>query len=188
MVEPNHTAATATGVTTHVPPRPTTAAAWAGQAVLYALFALFIGTFAHWPVYHPLGAGQAQIKISFTHTGKPVADCRKATPEELAKLPPNMRAPEVCPRERSPVKVEVELNGSNVLRRTAAPSGLKRDGASAVYERLDVDAGEQRIAVRMNDDARKPGFTYERETTVKLAPAQILVIDFDAEKGGITLR
>jgi hypothetical protein len=168
--------------------RPIGAAAWAGQALLYALFALVIGTFSRWPVYHPLGAGLAQIKVSFTHAGKPVGDCRRLTEAELAQLPPNMRAPMQCPRERSPVTVEVDVGGKTAMRRTVAPSGLSRDGASAVYQRLEVPAGEQRIAVRLNDDARRTGFTHEREATLTLAPAQVLVIDFDAGKGGITLR
>ena len=169
------------------PPR-TSAAAWVGQAALYALFAGVIGGFSRWPVYHPLAPGQALIKVSFSHAGKPVSECRKQTPEELAKLPPNMRAPTVCPRERSPVTVQVDVGGAPVLRRTAPPSGLARDGASSVYLRLPVAAGEQRIAVRLNDDVRAAGFTYQREQTVTLAPSQVLVIDFDAEKGGITLR
>ena len=70
----------------------------------------------------------------------------------------------------------------------APPSGLSKDGASAVYQRLEVPAGEQRLAVRMNDDARHSGFTHQREAVVTLAPAQVLVIDFDAEQGGITLQ
>ena len=168
--------------------RPLGALAWAGQALLYALFALAIGVLSRWPAYHHLGPDQALIKLSFTHTGKPVGDCRPATPAELAKLPPNMRAPLRCPRERSPVTVEVDIGGQPVLRRVVAPSGLSRDGASAAYHRLQVAAGVQRIAVRLNDDARQAGFTHQREATLTLAPAQILVIDFDAEQGGITLR
>jgi hypothetical protein len=168
--------------------RPTTPRAWAGQLLLYALFAAAIGVFSRWPVYHPIGTDQALIKVSLTHAGKPVGDCRAQTEAELAKLPPNMRAPMRCPRERSPVTVEVDINGVAALRRAAPPSGLSRDGASALYQRIVVDAGEQRIAVRINDDARRPGFPYQRETTVKLAPAQVLVIDFDAERGGIILQ
>ena len=49
-------------------------------------------------------------------------------------------------------------------------------------------AGTHRIAVRLKDSAGTGGFDYEREQDVKLAPGQILVIDFDAEKGGITLQ
>ena len=170
------------------PDRTLPASAWVGQLLLYALFALAIGLFSRWPVYHHLGSDQALIKVSFTHAGKPVGDCRTVSVAELAKLPPNMRAPVTCPRERSPVRVEVDIDGVTALRRTAAPSGLSRDGASAVYQRLVVPAGEQRIAVRLNDDARHPGPTYQREASVTLAPAQVLAIDFDASKGGITLQ
>ncbi len=169
-------------------PRTVTPRAWLGQALLYALFALVIGVFSRWPVYHHIGDNQALIKLSFTHSGKPVGDCVRQSEAELAKLPPNMRAPVKCPRERSPVSVEVDVGGATALRRSAPPSGLSRDGASAMYERLVVPAGEQRIAVRLNDDARRPGFTHQREVTLKLAPAQVLVIDFDAEKGGITIQ
>jgi len=168
--------------------RRATPAAWAGQVLLYTLFAAVVGVFSHWPAYRPLGDGQALIKVSFSHTGKPVGDRRALTETELARLPPNMRAPTKCPRERSPVTVEVDVGGRTVLRRSAPPSGLSRDGASTVYQRLPVAAGAQRIAVRLNDDARRPGFTYEREATLTLAPAQVLVIDFNAEKGGITFQ
>ena len=99
-----------------------------------------------------------------------------------------MRAPTVCPRERSPVIVEVELGGVKVLERSAAPSGLSKDGASAMYARLVVPAGEQRIAVSLSDDVRKRDAAWHREATVHLVPGQVLVIDFDASKGGITLQ
>jgi len=170
------------------PAAPTGAARWLGQVLLYGLFALAIGVFSQWPTYHPLGADQALIKLSVTRVGKPVGDCRRRSAEELAKLPPNMRAPEECPRERSPVTVEVDIGGTNVLKRVAPPTGLSKDGASSIYERLVVPAGEQRIAVRLSDDARPGATAYRREASVTLAPGQVLVIDFDAEKGGITLQ
>src|SRR5512140_1899227 len=110
--------------------------AWVGQALLYGLFALVIGVFSRWPPYHHLQPDQALIKLSFSHQGKPVSDCRNATPEELASLPPNMRAPRICPRERSPIAVELDLDGVTALRHVALPSGLSRDGASAFYHRM----------------------------------------------------
>lgn len=163
-------------------------AAWIGQALLYALFAAVIGVFSGWPPYRHLAGDQALIKLSFSHTGKPVADCRPQTPEELAKLPPNMRAPLRCPRERSPIVVELDIDGLPALRVSARPSGLSRDGASSVYRRLQVGAGTHRLSVRLKDDLRSPGFTHQREASVTLAPAQILVIDFDPATQAITLR
>jgi len=161
---------------------------WVGQLLLYGLFALCIGVFSQWPVYRHLGADEALIKVSFTHAGKPVADCVSLSAAELARLPPNMRAPTKCPRERSPVTVAVDIDGVNVLTRSASPSGLSKDGASAVYQRLVVPAREQRVTVRLSDDVRARDAAYRRETTVSLSPGQVLVIDFDAEKGGITFR
>ncbi|MDH4061221.1 MAG: hypothetical protein OEU94_10455 [Aquincola sp.] len=163
-------------------------AAWAGQVALYGLFALAIGVFSQWPRYHPLGPGQALIKLSFTRVGKPVGDCRSLSDAELARLPPNMRTPTVCPRERSPITVQVDVDGVRSLDRSAPPSGLSRDGASAVYERLVVPSGQRRISVQLSDDVRAREAPYRREALVTLAPGQVLVIDFDAEKGGITLQ
>ena len=125
--------------------------------------------------------------MSFIHHGQRVAECRPFTAEELAKLPPNMRAPMKCERERSPVTIEVDLDGATVYRKVAAPSGLSRDGASSVYHRIAVPAGEHRIAVRLKDTTSASAFNHTREATLTLKPAQVLVIDFDAEKGGITL-
>jgi hypothetical protein len=69
-----------------------------------------------------------------------------------------------------------------------APSGLSKDGASSVYHRVQVAAGAHHIKVRMKDSPGNGGFDHTREATVTLAPAHILVIDFDAAKGGITLQ
>jgi hypothetical protein len=169
-------------------PTPTGAAAWIGQGLLYGLFALFIGVFSTWPPYRHLEADQSLIKLSFTHTGKPVSECKQQSAAELAKLPPNMRAPVRCPRERSPVVVELDVDGQPAYRHSAAPSGLSKDGASSVYHRVQVGAGTHRVSVRLRDDVRSPGFAHVREETVTLAPAQILVIDFDGATQKITLQ
>jgi hypothetical protein len=163
-------------------------AAWVGQALLYALFAAVIGVFSGWPPYRHLAADQALMKLSFSHTGKPIADCKTQTPEELAKLPPNMRAPVRCPRERSPIVVELDVDGNATYRHAAQPPGLSKDGASSVYHRVALGAGVHRVAVRMKDDVRSAGFDHEREATVTLKPAQILVIDFDTATQRITLQ
>ncbi len=172
----------------HPPAARPSARSLAGQVLLYALFATVIGVFSHWPTYRHLQDSQAVLKVSFTHTAKPLGECRAQNEAELAKLPPNMRAPTVCPRERSPVRFSLDIDGANVLTRSAPPSGLSHDGASAMYQRMVLPAGEHRLVVRLNDDARSEGFGYEREATIRLAPAQVLVIDFDATKGGITLQ
>lgn len=168
--------------------RRTRLKAWLAQGLLYALFAAIIGVGSSWPPYRHLASDQALIKLSFSHTGKPVSDCASQSPEQLAKLPPNMRAPVRCPRERSAIVVELDVDGAPALRHSARPSGLSKDGASSVYHRLQVDAGTHRVAVRLKDDVRSSGFAHVREQTVTLQPAQILVIDFDTATQLITLE
>lgn len=173
---------------THPRRKPGGPIRWLGQLLLYGLFALIIGVFSQWPPYHPIAADEALIKVSVARLGQPVGECRRLTEAELAELPPNMRDPVRCPRERSPLNMEVHLNDVQVLKRVAEPGGLSRDGAAAIYERLVVPAGEHHIHVRFNDDVRPGATTYEHESSVTLVPGQVLVIDFDAEKDGIVLQ
>ena len=161
---------------------------YAGQAALYALFAAAVGYLSTSPRYRHLQPDQALLRLSFSHSGKLKADCRRRTPEELAKLPANMRAPLDCPRERSPVIVRVELDGAELYHETFAPSGLSRDGASTGYRRLPIAAGRHQVRVQFNDDARVSGFNYERDRTVHAAPGQVVLIDFAAERGGVLIR
>ena len=161
---------------------------FAAQGVLYAGLALVLAIFSHWPSYQHLGADRALIKLSLSHQGKRLADCETLRPEELARLPPNMRAPTRCPRERSELAVEIEIDGALVLRETAAPSGLSRDGAAVIYRRFELPAGRHRIAARLKDDARRPGFAYHHEAEVELAPAEVLVIDFDSARQEIVFQ
>ena len=155
------------------------------QVPAYAAFVAFVGYFSSAPPYRHLAPDRAVVKLAFSHAGELKVACRARSPEELAKLAPNMRTPLKCERERAPVEIEVDLDGASVLRHVAQPSGLSRDGPSSVYHRLNVAAGEHRIRVRLKD-AAGGAFGYTREATLRLAPAQVLVIDFDPEKGGIT--
>lgn len=83
---------------------------YAGQGVVYGVIALLIGFFANAPPYERVSPDKAVIKLSLVHAGKR-GDCRERTPEELAKLPPNMRKTVISPRERSPIVIGLELSG-----------------------------------------------------------------------------
>ena len=54
-----------------------------GQVVLYGAFAAFIGYFATNPTYKQIPDDVALIKLPISHLGG--RECRKRTPEELAK-------------------------------------------------------------------------------------------------------
>lgn len=159
----------------------------AAQLALYVPLMALIAYFSTSPRFSALGEDQALVRLSFIHAAERREPCRTRSAEELAKLPPNMRAPQDCPRERSPVFVELEIDGDVILRREIAPSGLKRDGNATAYHRLPVPAGRHRVVARLRD---RPGggFDYEKDQTVALAPGQVLLIDFVKDKGGFVFR
>ncbi|MCF8199746.1 MAG: hypothetical protein K9J42_13335 [Sulfuritalea sp.] len=158
-------------------------AAIVGQIILYGAFAAFIGYFATSPTYQQIPDDVALIKLSMSHLGG--RECRKRTPEELAALPPNMRAPMLCPRGRSDIKLVLELDGKPMFETMMHPTGLSGDGISTVYKRFEVKAGTYQLSAKMNDNLINPGFNHVKEAKVTLKPAQVLVIDFNPDKGGL---
>jgi hypothetical protein len=154
----------------------------------FTLFAAIIGIFSSKPAYQHLREDQALIRLSISHAGQLIGACHKRSEAELQKLSRNMRALQDCPRARSPVMIEVELDGKVLYHDVIKPTGLAHDGASTVYRRFALAAGEHRLAVRLNDTGRASGFDYERSELVRLQPAQVLVIDFDRQKGGVLIK
>jgi hypothetical protein len=153
------------------------------QLPAYAAFAAFIGYFSSSPPYRQLAPDRAVVKLSLVHAGERKQECRERGAEELAKLAPNMRAKLDCPRERSDVSVEVEMDGSRVLAAHARASGLRHDLPSTIYRRIDVPAGRHTFRARLADTASGE-FRHRGELTVDLAPGRVLVIDFSASHGG----
>jgi len=155
-----------------------------GQFIAYALFALVVGYFATQPAYTYLDPDKALIKMSFSHAGEHLQECRRLTQEELNLLPPNMRRPMDCLRERVALLIELELDGEILYRDELAPSGLAGDGASTAYRKFPVPAGSHRLVARLRDSRREDGFDYEQAAVVTLVPRQNFVIDFRPELGG----
>ena len=154
-----------------------------GQACAYALFAAVLGYFSTSPVYRHLPDDYALVKLSFSHAAQRKEACRERSAEELAKLPRNMRISKDCPRERSNVVVELEMDGQMLYHVVLPPSGLAHDGASSVYRRLPVQAGTHRFVARLKD-TEQGGFGYVRDETVALDAGRVLVIDFKADAPG----
>ena len=75
---------------------------FAAQLLLYVPLMVLIGYFSTSPRYHVTEPDEALVRVSFSHAAQRLQECRHRSDEELAKLPPNMRLREDCPRERAP--------------------------------------------------------------------------------------
>jgi len=158
------------------------------QVLNYAVFMLVVWYFSAAPPYTQLQPDQAVVTVAFSHAGERLEECRQLSQEELAKLPPNMRAPMDCPRERSPVTVQLLLDGELLIEEVAKAPGLYNDLGIDVYRSAKVPVGEHTLAVQMNDNARVDGPVYTHEETVTLDPAQLLVVDFNSDTGAFIVQ
>jgi hypothetical protein len=132
--------------------------------------------------------GLAQIKMSLSHGAERRTECRRLSPEEIAKLPPSKRRPNTCARERIAIRVQLLTDGEVVYDEELVPTGLSSDGPARMYRKFLVPAGRHRLVARLRDSKRALGFDYESEHTVELAPWQNLAIDFRPEAGGFIFR
>ena len=160
----------------------------AGQFVVIAALFAAVATFADWPAYRQFPEGSAIVILTFVHGADRKAECRRLTPQEIAKLPPNMRRVQECPRGRRPIYIELDLGGRTAFRQSLLPTGIAGDGPSRVYQRFVVPAGQYDVAVRMRDTPRAAGFDHAREGAVTLVPDQTFVIDFRSERGGFVFH
>ena len=158
------------------------------QLVTYAIFAVGVGYLSASPAYDYADAGKATIKLSLSHAADRVKPCVRLTPEEIAELAPNMRRPETCERQRLPLTVELEIDGTVVAHIEAPPSGLWDDGPGSIYERFEVEPGEHTITARLRDSDRSDGWDYPHTENVTLVASRYFTVTFRAATGGFRFR
>ena len=153
------------------------------QAFNYSLFMGLVWFFSNSPSVSLIGEDEAKITIAFAHAGQLREPCRMLSQEELNKLAPNMRKLDDCPRERSPVVIEAELDGKSIYSASLPPPGLFGDGGVDVFYSAKIPAGEHHLDMKMNDSVRIDGFNHQFSRLVTVEPAQILLIAFDSKSG-----
>ncbi|MBT4519465.1 MAG: hypothetical protein HOC23_05620 [Halieaceae bacterium] len=148
------------------------------QALLYALFFLPLVYLSQQPDYRHMDEHMAVLKLAVRHAGAIIGECTALSEADFANLPANMRRPEVCPRERSPLQLELIIDGKLLYRETVPPSGLHKDGISSMYRRVVVPAGAHHVQLLMNDNVAIEGATWQLDQNIQLRPTQVIVASF----------
>ena len=150
-----------------------------GQIIFYTLFMAVVGLFSAWPQMRILGDDEAIVSVFFSLAGERIGACRQFTQEELNELPPNMRRPADCPRERHPVRVEISANDEVLYSDILLPSGMWSDGTSIAYQRIVIEAGEYELLMKLDNTGNESSFRYAQTANVSIAPGRNFVIRFD---------
>ena len=158
------------------------------EILMYTVFIVVIGALSVWPPYQLIEKDRAMVSLVFSHAGDRIAECRILSQDELNKLPPNMRKPSDCPRERHPVRVELRSGKHILYADTLLPSGIWADGKASIYQRIEVAAGEHQIFIGMNDSGGSENFNSSNVATVNLRPGRNLVIQFDEQTAQFLIR
>lgn len=159
-----------------------------GQIIAYAAFAALIGYCSQSPAYRYSPPDRAVVKVSLSHATQRVEPCERLSPEEIARLAPNMRRDLQCKRERLPLTFELAVDGETVLNLEQPPSGLWRDGPALVYRRFELPPGRHRLGARLRDSARTAGWDYSGEAEVSLEAGRYFTITFRPTTGEFVFR
>lgn len=152
---------------------------YGGQAVIYAVFVLFLGYFSSMPHYQASAPDEATLKFTVRHAGKVIGECTALSGAQMENLPANMKVVEICPRERSPLQLELLIDGELLYAETVQPSGLHNDGVSSIYQRFTLPAGKHQLTARLSDDVNVADSVFVYASDVEFAPAQVAVLQFD---------
>lgn len=158
------------------------------QVAAYAVFALALVHFSSAPAYRRYDPGTALVRLSIAHATARREPCRERSAAEIAAMPPNMRRPSDCARERVDLHLELDVDGLPAYAGRAAPSGLARDGEAVLYTTLPLPAGPRVLDVRLRDTPRTAGFDHRVRYEAALGPGEILVVEFDTANGGFRFR
>jgi len=97
--------------------------------------------------YREPGAGDAVLRLSWRVRGIRVQECRTLTPEQLEKLPPHMRRPEVCEGRIAPYRLHVRVDGRVLQDTLVHAAGAREDRPVYVFREFRVAPGVHRVAL-----------------------------------------
>lgn len=166
-----------------------------GAATLGALLAMRLASFVPYTAERDVAA---VVRLGWRARGERVNECRRLTPEELAKLPAHMRQTEVCEGRLLPYRLTVSIDSAPVVDRLVHGAGAREDRPLYVFEDLPVTPGPHRLSVRFTlvgtatraasavGPATPPRLALD--TTVELGFRRIVLVTYDEEREQLVVR
>ncbi|MBI5233178.1 MAG: hypothetical protein HY880_02365 [Deltaproteobacteria bacterium] len=133
----------------------------------------------------------AYLTLGFKHSGKKAAGCDetaiikraaesyKESAESRHGIKMDLSKLAECQRERFPVTVELYLDGALLVSKDYAPTGIKRDMASYIFEQINIPHGRHTVLVKMNDSGPDVVPSYILEQKFNAMPGSIWLVRYD---------
>ncbi|MBI4421495.1 MAG: hypothetical protein HY560_11780 [Gemmatimonadetes bacterium] len=181
----------------------------AGGAAFALASMVAVGALSRVPFTAEPGS-HALLKLAWRTRGERVQECRRRTPEELARLPVHMREDEVCEGRVLPYRLEVMIDGAPALNLLVRGGGVREDRPIYVYRQFALSAGSHHVRInfvrqgepraeRAEAERGEPHFEPERgasrgprvltlDTTVALGPRHVALVTYDPEAGRLIVK
>lgn len=140
------------------------------------------------------GDHEALLRLSWRVDGVSMEECRTLSEEELANLPPHMRNPRACIGRIAPYRLQVGLDGRQVVSDTVRPAGARGDRPIFVLRDLPVAPGPMRLQLRFEPllpPGVRPGpgaIPLYLDRTVRVEAGQILLVTLDDPGTSLVVR
>jgi len=140
------------------------------------------------------GSDDALLRLSWRVPGTMVEECRTRTDEELARLAPHMRTPQVCTGRGADYELRLSLDGGEVVLDTIRPAGARHDRPVYVFREVAVNPGVHEVAVAFRalvsttfDPGDRP-IEYAWGGHLRLGPAEIGLVTLADSGDSLVLR
>ena len=167
----------------------------AGGAAVLAL--LRLGSLAPYTAERDVGA---IVRLAWRARGERVRDCRRSTPDEMAKLPAHMRQAEVCEGRILPYRLVVELDGAAAVSQLIHGAGAREDRPLYVFQELVMPPGTHRIVLSFTREGTPPADSTTTsgalatparltlDTTVTIGSRRVVLVTYDEERERLVVR
>jgi hypothetical protein len=142
----------------------------------------------------------AIVRLAWRARGERVQDCRRRTPDELAKLPVHMRQEEVCEGRILPYRLVVEMDGTAAVNQLIHGAGAREDRPLYVFQDLVVSPGTHRIGVTFTREGAPPTDSttgagalttparLTLDTVLTLGSRRVVLVTYDEEREQLVVR
>lgn len=148
--------------------------------------------------YAPREAQQSLLRLAWRLRGSPVTECRRLSPDELARLPAHMRRAEECTRGVAPYRLDVRIDGRPAIDELVHAAGARQDRPLYVHHEVPLAPGEHVVEVTFlpadpesgavaPDDRRAP-VRLALRSLLTLGPGDVALVTYDADSGALVVK
>jgi hypothetical protein len=165
----------------------------AGAAAVAGGLTLAIVGLSQVPWDADASGGGGLLRLAWRYRSALVNECRRLTPDELARMPVHMRQATDCERRLRPYVLTLELDGVVVMRDTARARGARADRPLAVFLERPLAAGRAALRVTFapvavpGDSAGVPPVALALDTAVVVRARDVVLVTLDEARGALVV-